>query len=204
MIKITYPGTGNYSTFSYDGLSRNVGIVETTSGSVTSTKQFTWSNGERCEERYVSGSVVKQFFAAGQLNGTSDLYYSLDHLGSIREIENSAGVIQTECNYDCFGRQQMFSSAVAMDFGLAGYYLEGRIGCYLTKYRMYNPQTATWTSRDPLGEDVDANLFAYVDNAPTNWTDWLGLLKDAGAAIAAAAASYTGKPAHQELRPTPN
>ncbi len=27
MIKITYPGTGNYSTFSYDGLGRNVDIL---------------------------------------------------------------------------------------------------------------------------------------------------------------------------------
>ena len=38
MIKITYPGTGNYSTFTYDGAGRNVDIAETTSGSVTSTK----------------------------------------------------------------------------------------------------------------------------------------------------------------------
>ena len=71
MIKITYPGTGNYSAFSYDGLGRNVDIVETTSGSVTSTKQFVWCEDSKrpyqaCEERNISGAVTKQFFANGQ------------------------------------------------------------------------------------------------------------------------------------------
>ncbi|HEY9772240.1 MAG TPA: hypothetical protein V6C81_00365, partial [Planktothrix sp.] len=37
LTKITYPGSNNFSIFDYDGFSRNVEIVETTSGSVTST-----------------------------------------------------------------------------------------------------------------------------------------------------------------------
>src|SRR5882762_1909303 len=51
MIKITYPGSNNFSSFVYDGLSRNASIVETTAGSVTSTKQFVWSGVDRKEER---------------------------------------------------------------------------------------------------------------------------------------------------------
>jgi YD repeat-containing protein len=41
--KIVYPGSGNTSQFAYDALGRNVSIVETVSGSVTSTKPFVWA-----------------------------------------------------------------------------------------------------------------------------------------------------------------
>jgi len=40
LIKITYPGSGNNSQFTYDAMSGLVKIVETASGSVTSTKQL--------------------------------------------------------------------------------------------------------------------------------------------------------------------
>jgi RHS repeat-associated protein len=86
MIKITYPGTNNYSTFAFDALGRNVSIVETVSGSVTSTKQFLWSADDirpyqPCEARNSGGTITAQYFPLGQaLSGTIYLY-TTDHLG---------------------------------------------------------------------------------------------------------------------------
>ncbi len=72
MIKITYPGSNNFSTFVYDGLGRNVSIVETTAGSVTSTKQFVWNGNFRKEERDGTGALTKKFFVEGQTNLTQN------------------------------------------------------------------------------------------------------------------------------------
>lgn len=80
-VQITYPGTGNYTTLSYDGLGRNVSIIETTSGSVTSTKQFVWCGLDRCEQRNASSSVTAQFFALGETISGTSYFYDVDHLG---------------------------------------------------------------------------------------------------------------------------
>jgi RHS repeat-associated protein len=81
MIKIQYPGTGNYSTFVYDGLGHNVEIVETRSGSVTSTQQFVWCNNERCEARNSSGTVTAQFFSLGETIAGASNFYTLQNPG---------------------------------------------------------------------------------------------------------------------------
>jgi hypothetical protein len=78
-IEVTYQGTGNYSQLIYDGLGRNVQIVETQNGSVTSTEQFVWTvDGirpfEPCEARSAGGSVTAQYFSLGEvMNGTTML-----------------------------------------------------------------------------------------------------------------------------------
>jgi hypothetical protein len=80
----------NYSSFVYDGYGRNVSIVETVAGSVTSTKMFVWVGGSRCEERDGTGAVTKQFFDRGQVNSTTKYLYNKDHLDSIREMSLTA------------------------------------------------------------------------------------------------------------------
>jgi len=47
LVQINYPGSGNYSQLTHDGLSKNVSIVETVGGSITSTKQFVWCGDQR-------------------------------------------------------------------------------------------------------------------------------------------------------------
>jgi RHS repeat-associated protein len=82
LIKIVYPGSGNYSTFTYDGFGRNVEIVETVSGSVTSTKQFVWSFGDTPREaRSSTGTVTAQYFALGETISGTNYFYTTDHLG---------------------------------------------------------------------------------------------------------------------------
>jgi hypothetical protein len=42
-------------------------------------------------------------------------------------------------------------------------------------YRFYQPSFGRWLSRDPLQEEGGLNLYGFADNAPTYWTDPLGL-----------------------------
>jgi RHS repeat-associated protein len=49
------------------------------------------------------------------------------------------------------------------------------LGLVFTKYRIYDPTTGRWLSRDPIGEEGGANLYGYVSNNPVNFWDLLGL-----------------------------
>jgi RHS repeat-associated protein len=48
-------------------------------------------------------------------------------------------------------------------------------GLYLTQYRIYDPRTGRWLSRDPIEEEGGINLYGYVGGDPLNWVDPLGL-----------------------------
>ena len=48
-------------------------------------------------------------------------------------------------------------------------------GLYLTRYRAYDPRTARWLSRDPIGFRGGANPYAYVEGDPVNYRDPTGL-----------------------------
>jgi len=50
-------------------------------------------------------------------------------------------------------------------------------GMYQFRHRYYHAQLARFNSRDPIGYDAeDANLYRYVQNAPTNALDPIGLV----------------------------
>ena len=79
---------------------------------MTSTKQFVWCPGEPqpCEERDGSDSVTKRFYAQGEQIGSTNYYYTRDHLGSIREVTDNSGAVQARYDYDCMAPRK---SAVA-------------------------------------------------------------------------------------------
>jgi RHS repeat-associated protein len=175
LVKITYPGTNNFTDMTYDGLGRRVKIVETTSGSVTSTKQFVWCSLVPCEERDGSGTVIKQFFDEGQRHSTTDYHYVFDSPGSVREMVNDSGSIVAEYGYDPFGRETAVLETTASDFGFIGMYRHTRSGLNLTWFRPYNNSLGRWISRDPLEEEVGPNLYAYAANNPIMNIDPFGL-----------------------------
>lgn len=61
------------------------------------------------------------------------------------------------------------------DYRYAGLFYHAPSGLYLTHYRVYDPITARWLSRDPIGETGGINLYGYVDGNPISFTDPLGL-----------------------------
>jgi RHS repeat-associated protein len=160
------------SLFTYDGLGRRVKIVEETSGTVTSTKQLVWLGGDIAEERNASDTVTKRFYPQGEQIGSTNYFYTRDHLGSVRELLNSSQTVQARYDYDPYGRTTLVSGTNLSDFQYAGYYLHQPSGDNLTLFRAYDPNTARWLSRDPVDSN---NLYAYGNNDPFNSVDPLGL-----------------------------
>jgi RHS repeat-associated protein len=101
-------------------------------------------------------------------------HFLTDALGSTVALADGSGVVQTEYTYEPFGKTTVSgaSSANAMQFtGREG----DATGVSFYRSRYYLPEVQRFTSEDPLGFDAgDANLYAYVFNAPVDFTDPLG------------------------------
>jgi RHS repeat-associated protein len=141
---------------------------------VTSTKQFIWCADKMCEARDASGSLLNQYFSYGQTISGNNYYYTRDHLGSVLELANGIGTIQVQYGYDPYGRVTELQGSLASDFQYAGYYFHAPSGLSLAVHRAYNATLGRWISKDPLEEDGGVNLYAYVENDPTKWTDPMG------------------------------
>jgi RHS repeat-associated protein len=69
----------------------------------------------------------------------------------------------------------MRSAGLPLTIGYTGHRWDPAIGQYFAPFRYYNPQTARWNMRDPLGMVDGPNQYAYVVGNPTNGYDPLGL-----------------------------
>jgi RHS repeat-associated protein len=164
------------SEFSYDGEHRRVRTVEKENNVVTGDKRFVWCGMKMCEERNASGSaVVKRFLRQGVVDNGTKLFYSRDHLGSIRELCDNAGAVSARYEYDPYGRRTRTAGTLEADFGFTGHYLHQPSSLHLAPYRAYDSRTARWLSRDWLEERAGPNIYAYVSNDPVGKYDPLGL-----------------------------
>src|SRR5262249_26012260 len=85
------------------------------------------------------------------------------------------GAVTDSYLYKAFGAIAASSGATVNPFrfvGREGYYLDGDLGTYWLRARIYDPGTGRFTSRDPLSFAAgDANLYCYVGNNPVILTD---------------------------------
>jgi len=175
LVEIDYPGTGNNSQFTYDGLGRCADIVETRNGTVTSTKQFVWCGIQMCEARDASSAITAQYFSYGQTIGGASLFYPKDHLGSIWGLTDQNGNMQTSYSYDPYGRVTQSQGTPTSDVQYAGYYYHLPSGLNIALRRAYNAASGRWLNRDLVGETGGINLYNYVRNSPINFSDPLGM-----------------------------
>ncbi len=127
------------------------------------------------EARTASGALTSQYFSLGCQTGSSASFYTIDQLGSIREVTSSTGAIEAQLAYDAQGRQQIIAGSFAADFRYAGYYYHSRSSLSVTANRLYSPQIARWLNRDPAEEGGGINLYSYVSNNPVSNSDQSGL-----------------------------
>jgi RHS repeat-associated protein len=175
MVSIT--GPTNQSLFTYDGLGRRVQVIEKTNGVAYMTSTFVWCGAELCEQRDATGAtVMKRFFGEGEQIAGVNYFFTRDHLGSVREVVNTAGAMQARYDYDPYGRMTVVAGSFAADFGYAGMYYHAPSGLNLTLYRAYDSDLGRWPNRDPIQELGGLNLYAYVGNNPINAIDLYGLI----------------------------
>jgi RHS repeat-associated protein len=69
----------------------------------------------------------------------------------------------------------MRSAGLPLTVGYTGHRWDPAIGQYFAPFRYYNPQTARWNMRDPLGMVDGTNVYAYVTGNPVRYSDPYGL-----------------------------
>ena len=174
---------GNRRTeLTYDGLNRVVAIRQLVSGAEISRRQFVWSGLALCEEHDASNAVIKRFFPQGMKiesgPNAGNLFYTRDHLKSIRELTDDSGNVRARYAYDPYGRRTKLAGDLDANFGFAGMFWSREANLFLTHHRAYDPDLARWLSRDPLFRAEireGPNLYAYVQNNPVNLADPSGL-----------------------------
>jgi RHS repeat-associated protein len=103
-----------------------------------------------------------------------------DHLGSPIAIADNTGTVQTEYNYEAFGRSTVSGVQNSSSYQFTGRENDGT-GLYYYRARYYHPALQRFVSEDPLGlAGNDVNTYAYVSNNPVRWFDPTGEAKKPG------------------------
>jgi RHS repeat-associated protein len=105
-----------------------------------------------------------------------------DRMGSVRNVVDNTGVIIDTISYDGYGNVTNETGSTNGGYYKAfGYRYDIEIALYYLWARLYDPATGRWLSEDPIGIDAgDTNLYRYVRNNPTNFTDPEGLIRGQG------------------------
>ena len=97
-----------------------------------------------------------------------------DHLGTIRTLVSSAGVVLNRTSYDTFGRISEGSEPTTR-YGYTGREYDEDVEMTYYRTRYYDGAVGKWVTQDTLGfAGGDANLYRYVFNAPTLFVDSSG------------------------------
>lgn len=113
-----------------------------------------------------------------EVTGSQGTYSLKDRLGSIRGVTSDAGSLAGTASYEAFGEQRV----VAGDQGLFGFTGEptDATGLVYLRARSLDPTTGRMSSADTLFPNAPGtqgyDLYSYVANNPTTWTDPTGHL----------------------------
>jgi RHS repeat-associated protein len=97
----------------------------------------------------------------------------------VRDIVSTSGTALDHVVYDSFGNVLTETNAGNGDrFKFAGMEYDSVTGQYYDRARYYNPTTGCFESQDPIRfSGGDSNLYRYVTNSPTLYTDPSGTHK---------------------------
>jgi RHS repeat-associated protein len=172
-------------TYTYDALDNRIGMDENGTQTWTlydgSDPVMDFNSSGSLEMRYLNGptgDLVDTVIARESAGGTI-AWYLPDRLGTIRDLINNSGGVIDHVDYSAFGTQLDESSPSNGDrmMGFAGMERDTVTGLNLAVNRVQNPGTGRWDTQDPKSFTAgDADLYRYVENAPTNFSDRTGLL----------------------------
>jgi RHS repeat-associated protein len=126
-------------------------------------------------ERYLYGMGIDEILASENSNNT--VTWSLaDAQGSIKDVIDNNGEVLKHINYDVFGNITSDSNPnLEFRFSYTGRELDTETGNYYYRSRYYDGFNGRFISEDTIGfEGNDTNLYRYVGNSPTNYTDPTG------------------------------
>jgi RHS repeat-associated protein len=192
---------GNVDLYTWDYRNRLTAIVsQTSSGTVTQTVGYEYDVDDQRVQKTVDGVVENYFIDRDQIavvtdgggNQTFHYLYGLnvdqvlaqdsstgmvwalaDRLGSIDLLTDKDGVVVDKRTFDSFGRVLSETNpSVSFRYGYTGRERDLESGLDYYRARYYDPAVGRFISVDPMGFGAgDTNLYRYVSNNATNWTD---------------------------------
>lgn len=172
---------GVTASYAYDAFGRR---VRKTVGA--STTQFLYDGLNPIQELSAGGSPTAnlltglgtdQYFSRTE-DGASRSFLT-DALGSTIALADNGGTVQTEYTYQPFGGVTASGEVSSNSLQFTGRENDVATNLFYNRARYYSPIFQRFISQDPVGfVGGDANLYAYVGNAPTIFTDRLGLEKE--------------------------
>jgi RHS repeat-associated protein len=171
--------TGHTTTFRYDGLGRRAAAVEQDPNGTPVETRTLWCTDTPCATRTPDGTITARYLEQGEIGANgSPYYYRRDHLGSVTAMTDATGTVLGTLRTDPFGFAES-ATGTSPTFGFARLLSHAPSGLDLSRTRAYDPFTARWLSRDPIGEAGGVNLYQYVGNNPVNLIDPEGLCVEA-------------------------
>jgi RHS repeat-associated protein len=178
--------------YQYDG--RNFRIVKQTytSGTLSEARHFYFTVGWQDIEEQVGGSMVDQYVWGlryiDELVCRDDatpqrLYATQDANFNLTSIGDTSGSVVERYLFDPYGNRTIMngswsvigSSGYDWDIGFQGLTDEQETGLIYVRNRCLNTLLGSWTTRDPSMYVDGSNVYLYVESAPTDATDPLGL-----------------------------
>ena len=159
--------------FLYDGWN----VIAVLDGGTNLIRSFAWGSDLSGSMQAAGGvgGLISMTVYGGANAGT--YFYCYDGNGNVIALVNAAsGAIAAQYEYGPFGELLRATGPLAFTnpFRFSTKYQDDETGLLYYGYRFYNPSTAKWPSRDPIGERGGMNLFAFVGNNSINTEDAFG------------------------------
>jgi len=164
----------NEVTFVYDGWNLIAALDEDLVAATISTNFYLWGLD-------LSGSLQGAGGVGGLLATSQDgasYFACMDGNGNVMGfVDATDGTLAGEYEYGPFGEPLKAHGDTAEENAVrfSSKYTDAESGLLYYGYRYLDPSTGRWLSRDPIGEDGGANLYAFVQNEPIGKSDKLGL-----------------------------
>ena len=179
LVTVDVPG-GVRTDYDIDAFGRR--ITRRTNGSVQN--RFLYRNAlQPIADVDDQGAVVTRFlYGRGELGpdamerGGATYLLLKDERGSIRfVVDATGGTVVQALEYDAFGRVLLDTAPGFQPFGFAGGMYDADTGLVHFGARDYDPETGSFTRKDPSRFGGGENLYAYADGDPVNFVDPDGL-----------------------------
>ena len=182
---------GKQVSYTYDmsGVRSNKQVGDTTYTYTTLSGKVmrqTWGDNNALEFVYDDGN---QPFAVIYKHGqTTELYYYvLNAQGDVSAILDSSGKLAASYDYDAWGNCTVYDSSAKVltdptsianlnPLRYRGYYYDAETGFYYLQSRYYDPAICRFINADTFATTdangfLSANMFAYCENNPVNYSD---------------------------------